>query len=76
MDEAARIAFLVERDGTAAAAEWVWRTLRIYRSSVLNHHHYASTHEYRRGFIESYLGFKHWLAQQQNPQADSTRAAL
>jgi hypothetical protein len=75
MDETARIAFLVERDGMAAAAEWVWRTLRIYRSSVLNHTHYASTNEYRRGFIESYLGFKHWLMQQKLPPFDATRAA-
>lgn len=73
MDEAQRIAFLVERDGVAAATEWVWRTLRIYRSSVLNNAHYASTNEYRRSFIASYLGFKHWLAQQQLPALESTR---
>ncbi|HCE10250.1 MAG TPA: hypothetical protein DIT28_02810 [Oxalobacteraceae bacterium] len=63
MNEAARIAFLVDRDGTAAANEWVRRTLRIYRSSVLNRAHFASSREYRRGFIESYLSFKRWLAQ-------------
>ncbi len=63
MDEAPRIAFLVGRDGAAAAAEWVRRTLRIYRASVLNRNHFASSPAYRRGFIESYLGFKRWLAQ-------------
>lgn len=65
MNEAPRIAFLVERDGIAAAVEWVRRTLRIYRSSVLNRTHFARSGSYRRGFIESYLSFKHWLAQQE-----------
>jgi len=65
MDEAARIAFLVDRDGSAAAAKGVKRTLRIYRTSVLNHAHFASSREYRRGYIEAYLGFKCWLARQE-----------
>lgn len=64
MKEMLRIDFLVERDGIVAAIAWVKRTLHIYRSSVINHSHFAGTREYRRGFIESYLGFKHWLAQQ------------
>lgn len=62
MSEATRIAFLVDRDGITSAAEWVNRTMEIYRSSVLNRAHFASSREYRRGFIESYLSFKRWLA--------------
>ena len=64
MSEMPRIIFLVERDGIVAAVAWVKRTLQIYRSSVINRSHFASRRGYRRGFIESYLGFKHWLAQQ------------
>ncbi len=65
MSEKARIAFLVERDGRDVAIQWVRRTLRIYRASVLGRGHFASSPAYRRGFIESYLGFKEWLAQQE-----------
>lgn len=59
-----RITFLIDRDGINSAIEWVRRTLRIYRSCVLNRKHFASSHEYRRRFIESYLSFKRWLEQQ------------
>lgn len=65
MSEVPRIIFLIDRDGVNSAIEWVRRTLCIYRSSVLNHKHFASSHEYRRRFIESYLSFKHWLKQQE-----------
>ncbi|MEO8600378.1 MAG: hypothetical protein ABI656_11170 [bacterium] len=64
MDEVSRITFLIDRDGIDSAIEWVRRTLRIYRSSVLNRKHFASSHGYRRRFIESYLSFKRWLGQQ------------
>lgn len=60
--ESDRIAFVVKRDGRKAATEWVQCTLRIYRRAVLDRHHFASTREYRRGFIESYCDFKRWLA--------------
>lgn len=41
--EAARTAFLLERDGDAATIVWVKRTLGIYRRAVLNPGHFAST---------------------------------
>lgn len=67
MDESMRIAFLVDRDGIASATEWVCRTIGIYRTSVLNRTHFASSREYRRSFIESYLSFKRWLALNEVP---------
>jgi hypothetical protein len=60
--EGDRIALLLARDGKDATIEWVLRTTRIYRKAVLNRNHFASTSEYRRGFIESYCDFKRWLA--------------
>jgi len=60
--ERERIDLLVQRDGIAAAMQWVERTVRIYRRAVLNRHHYASRDEYRRRFIRSYCAFKAWLA--------------
>jgi hypothetical protein len=59
--EQGRIEFLVQRDGLAAATQWVRRTLGIYRQAVLNPHHHASRDEYRRRFIQSYCSFKSWL---------------
>jgi hypothetical protein len=41
--------------------------MRIYRKAVLNRHHFASSSEYRRGFIESYCDFKRWLASALHP---------
>lgn len=61
MREAARIDFLVRRDGQAAAARWIRRTLGIYRRAVLDRRHFASKAEYRRSFVESYCEFKLWL---------------
>lgn len=66
--EQGRLDFLVRRDGEAAAVEWARRTMRIYRSAVLNRRHFASTAEYRRQFIESYCEFKRWLAAMHAPQ--------
>ncbi|MCL4798872.1 MAG: hypothetical protein KJ025_04750 [Burkholderiales bacterium] len=58
--ERGRIAFLLERDGPAATAAGVARTLRIYRRAVLARSGYAR--EYRRVLIEAYREFKRWLA--------------
>ncbi len=63
MREDHRIRFLLQRDGESATAAWVRRTLKSYRAAVLDKKHYASSPDYRRGFIESYCDFKRWLAQ-------------
>jgi plasmid stabilization system protein ParE len=63
--EQERIAFLLGRDGPEATAEWVRRTLRIYRRAVLTPGHFAGLPEFRRGFIESYCAFRRWLANAQ-----------
>ncbi len=64
MSEEGRIQFLLERDGPEATIAWVWRTLRIYRTAVLDKTHHASRDGFRRGFIESYCDFKQWLTRQ------------
>lgn len=56
-----RIEFLVQRDGLAAATQWVRRTVGIYRRAVLDPRHHASTQEYRAKFIKAYCIFKSWL---------------
>lgn len=61
MSEQARIEFLVERDGLPQAAEWVRRTMHIYRRAVLSRGHFAHSHPYRHRFIVAYLEFKRWL---------------
>jgi len=61
--EKGRIEFLVQRDGLAAATQWVRRTLGIYRRAVLDPRHHASTQEYRAKFIQSYCSFKSWLSE-------------
>lgn len=63
-----RIGFLVARDGEAAAAAWVRRTLAIYRRAVLDPGHFASTPDYRRQFLASCADFRRWLAKR--AQAD------
>jgi hypothetical protein len=60
--EASRIEFLLQRDGPDTTQIWVRRTLAIYRRSVLDRKHFAHTAQYRRKFVVSYLGFRHWLA--------------
>jgi hypothetical protein len=60
--EAARIEFLLQREGHASTVIWVRRTLAIYRRAVLDHRHFAHTADYRAKFIASYLDFRHWLA--------------
>ena len=56
-----RIEFLVQRDGLAAATQWVRRTVGIYRRAVLDPRHHASTQAYRAKFIQAYCIFKSWL---------------
>lgn len=58
-----RIAFLVRRDGAEAAAQWVRRTLRIYRRALLTPRHFARAPEYRPRFVAAYCEFKRWLAE-------------
>ncbi len=60
--EAARIEFLLERDGAAATLAWVRRTLMIYRRAVLDRRHFAHATEYRHMFVASCLSFRRWLA--------------
>jgi len=59
--ERQRLAFLVERDGAKAAAEWARRTMGIYRRALLAPSHFARTREYRRRFVEAYCELKRWL---------------
>jgi len=75
MAEEQRIAFVEERDGIAGAVDFARRTIRQYRTAVLNSRKrgsvkpsHASLPEYRRGFIESYLAFKRYIAAHPNNQ--------
>lgn len=65
--EAQRVLLLTARDGELATRQWVVRTLAIYRRAVLDHRHFASTPEYRRRFILSYLSFRRWLSGDARP---------
>lgn len=60
--ETARIAFLRQRDGAAAALGWVRRTLAIYRRAVLDRRHFAHDARFRASFVASCLVFRRWLA--------------
>ena len=73
MAEEERLSFLESRDGVAGALNFSIRTMRQYRTAVLNSRKrgsvkpsHASLPEYRRGFIESYLAFKRYIAVHQN----------
>lgn len=66
--ETGRLMFYLNRDGQEAMRAQAGSLMRIYRKAVLcsakrvkdrKHVHFASTVEFRRGFIESYLEFKH-----------------
>ena len=59
--EARRIALLLERDGEKTAADWVKRTLAIYRSAVLDRGHFASLPGYREQYLASCADFRAWL---------------
>lgn len=61
MDEHGRIEFLIQRDGLPQTAEWVRRTMSIYRRAVLAKGHFAHSQPYRTRFIIAYLEFKKWL---------------
>lgn len=52
---------LVTRRGTQAGQRYAQQTMRIYRQAVLNPAHFASTTQYRRAFVMSYLFYKHYL---------------
>lgn len=60
--EAARIAFLRERDGDLHARRWVERTLKIYRNAVHSTGNHASLPHYRPLFEDSIRDFEQWLA--------------
>lgn len=60
--EAARIAFLRERDGCAHARRWVERTLKIYRDAVNSPTNHASFPHYKPIFDEAIRDFEQWLA--------------
>jgi hypothetical protein len=59
--EAARIRFLVERDGRAAARRWVEETLKAYREAVSSPSSHASKSNYRPLFEEAVREFEEWL---------------
>ncbi len=63
VSEEGRIRFLLERDGIEATVTCVGRTLRIYRTALLDRNHHAGRDGFRRGFIGSYCSFKRWLMQ-------------
>jgi len=55
----------LERErGLDAARAYAQQTLRVYRKALLNPKHYASTPQYRKAFIISYLFYKHYLSVQ------------
>lgn len=60
--EAARIGFLLARDGKDATLAWAKRTLGIYRRAVLDPRHFASSPHYRRLYLSSCADFRRWLA--------------
>lgn len=52
---------LIERCGLESARRYAQQTLRVYRRPLLNPWHFASTVQYRRGFIVAYLPYKRHL---------------
>lgn len=68
MAEKERLEMIEHKSGVHAAVEFAQRTMGLYRTCVLRSRkrgfdkpHHASIPEYRRGFIESYLAFKHYI---------------
>ena len=68
-NEKTRLKFIEDRDGSDLALNFAYRSMKIYRSAVLHsakrgvaNPHFASTNQFRRKFIESYLGFKRYIA--------------
>jgi hypothetical protein len=69
MIEEERLTFIAKRDGIDGAVDFARRAMSQYRIAVLNSRKrgsvkpsHASLPEYRRGFIESYLAFKKYIA--------------
>lgn len=58
---------LVERTDYQTACRYARQTMQIYRRAVLNPAHFASTSQYRRAFIMSYLFYKHYLLNHKVP---------
>lgn len=65
-EEAGRIRFLIERDGRAAARQWVRETLDIYRTAVASPRAHASNRFYRPAFERSISDFETWLAAEED----------
>lgn len=61
LQEQERIAFLLERDGSITAREWVVQTLGIYSEAIKNPHSHASLPQYKPGFDASIKVFEGWL---------------
>jgi len=71
------IAGLVRERGPNAACAYAYQTLRVYRQAVLNPQHFASTSQYRKAFIISYLFYKHYLRTHIIPPAtDDARSTV
>ncbi|HET7586716.1 MAG TPA: hypothetical protein VFL45_01400 [Gammaproteobacteria bacterium] len=60
--ERQRIQLLLERDGRAAARDWVERTRRLYLEAIATPHSHASQPWYRPEFEASIRVFDNWLA--------------
>ena len=73
MAEEERLSFTEKRDGIDGAVAFAKQSMAVYRTCVLRSRkrgfdrpHHASLPEYRRGFIESYLAFKRYVAMNTN----------
>jgi hypothetical protein len=68
VSEAARLDFIIKRDGLPGAIDFAKRTMTQYRRCVLmdgkngRKFHFASTLHYRPLFIASYLCFKRFIS--------------
>ncbi len=69
--EQRRIELLIQRDGEAAAREWVRRTLESYRQALQSPASHASLPEYRWRFEQSIREFEDWLATGRLPREQS-----
>jgi len=70
------IAGLVRVRGQDAARAYAYQTLRAYRQAVLNPQHFASTPQYRKAFIMSYLFYKHYLHTYMTPPATADTRSI
>ncbi len=53
MSEHMRFAMLRARDGEAAAKDWAWSTVQLYRQSMENPAHFASQLDWKARFEQS-----------------------